>query len=145
MNNPECYITASLDRHVKIWSREGDLFGDIITYGENPVITWKFPYDWSEQQEKEKNEVISIMKKLEPNEKYDKMKIEYDNIKGNRKIRLTKKNEWDQIVPKRTFAKRASADLIVQSKNTFKEREITKSDKIRIGVIFYKQNRKEKK
>jgi len=104
IERPNGFITASTDRHVKIWSREGKLWGEIATYGENPVIFWQFPYDWTEDREKEKDRVVSMLKDIEPENNIDKNTIRFEDAEA-RKIRYTKKGQWDRIIPKRSLIK----------------------------------------
>ncbi len=98
-------MTASLDRHVKIWSRCGEPWGDIVTYGENPVVSWSFPYDWTEEREQEKTKVLDVMKEIEPKGDYGNVKIEYAESREARKIRLTKRLHGDHLIPKRSLVK----------------------------------------
>jgi hypothetical protein len=47
MNNidePRGFITCSFDRHVRIWSREGTLWGDIYLAKERIHKNWSFPF-----------------------------------------------------------------------------------------------------
>ncbi len=66
IEKPLGFITASLDKHVKVWSARGEEWGDIMIVGENPVRLWSFPYDWNEVREKDKADVIEVMKLIEP-------------------------------------------------------------------------------
>lgn len=75
MDKPEGFITVSVDRHVKLWARDGALWGDIATHGEDPVVVWKFPYDWAEELGKAEAQVVSIMKSIEPDAVYSGVKF----------------------------------------------------------------------
>lgn len=133
MERPEGFITTSLDRHVKVWSRSGELWGDIVTFGENPVACWQFPYDWSEEKEREKSQVVAMMEKIEPNSKYAEARIEYKDSRKI-KIRLSSNNDWDKIVPKRTFAKRIYDNFIARKNKEIKEKLQKRYEKLRVSV-----------
>jgi hypothetical protein len=42
-----------MDKHVKIWSMFGELWGDIYLLRENYEKHWCFPYKWKEQRNNE--------------------------------------------------------------------------------------------
>ena len=128
MQKPEGFITTSLDRHVKIWSREGELWGDIITFGEDPVLSWNFPYDCSEEQKHDKHQVIDMIQKIESSDKYKNIKIEYKDPKGI-KIRLSKNNDWSKIIPKRAYAKEIYNTSILKQQKVQEEKQQKKYKK----------------
>ena len=44
---PYGFITSSADKHIKIWSLNGQLWGDIYLSKENYDKNWCFPYNWN--------------------------------------------------------------------------------------------------
>eukprot|EP00826_Nyctotherus_ovalis_P031485 TRINITY_DN2516_c0_g2_i2.p5 TRINITY_DN2516_c0_g2~~TRINITY_DN2516_c0_g2_i2.p5 ORF type:complete len:144 (-),score=38.69 TRINITY_DN2516_c0_g2_i2:820-1251(-) len=97
---PDGFVTTSLDKHVKLWSREGTLWGDLIICGPNPALFWNFAYDWSGERESEKEEVIEVLKVIEPGVEYDKNEIRYDVAECKEKGE-TKKEHWDELIVRR--------------------------------------------
>ena len=135
IDRPEGFVTTSLDQHVKVWSKSGQKWGDLATYGENPVVYWKFPYDWSEEHEKQKEDVVDMIKEIEPDAEYDKGRIEYDNAEDLRKIRFTNKAQWDRIIPKRSLIKPLLSKMQLKSADTTREK-ITKRHEEEKAVVF---------
>lgn len=97
---PEGFVTSSLDKHVKLWSREGVLWGDLDVCGADPALLWNFAYDWSGEREREKEEVIEVLKAIEPGLKYDKSEIRYDITECKEKEE-DKKEHWDELIVRR--------------------------------------------
>lgn len=64
IKDPQSFITCSLDKHVKIWSLEGELLGDInlVKLGNN---YWKFPFDWVKNKLCEIDDVFDSLEKIE--------------------------------------------------------------------------------
>ena len=64
IKDPQSFITCSLDKHVKVWSLEGELLGDInlVKLGNN---YWKFPFDWVKNKLCEIDDVFDSLEKIE--------------------------------------------------------------------------------
>lgn len=65
IKEPASYITSSLDKHVKIWSLDGILLGDInlVKLGGNNV--WKFPFDWVKNKLDDVEYVFETLEKIQ--------------------------------------------------------------------------------
>jgi hypothetical protein len=61
LENPDGIITCSTDKHVKLWSLEGILWGDINLMNEALDKQWSYPLDWSEKKENEILRVKTLM------------------------------------------------------------------------------------
>ena len=64
IKDPLSFVTCSLDKHVKVWSLEGELLGDInlVKLGNN---FWKFPFDWVKNKLSEIDDVFDSLEKIE--------------------------------------------------------------------------------
>ena len=98
LKKPLGFITGSIDKHVKIWSLLGELWGDLRIVGEDPVHYWNFPYDWKEYQEKDRLEVMNVMKEIEGT-------VEEIELEEEDPVRVRKKRKGSDIIPKRSLAK----------------------------------------
>ena len=65
IENPDGIITCSAEKHVKLWSLDGTLWGDINLMKENYDKQWTYPFDWSEKKEKEIERVKLLMTVVE--------------------------------------------------------------------------------
>lgn len=68
IKNPEGFITTSLDRHVKLWSRSGELWGDLFISNSSQTqkpLVWAFPMDWDEVEKKRVEKVNKVMEEIE--------------------------------------------------------------------------------
>ena len=79
IEKPLGFITGSIDKHVRVWSLYGDMWVDLTIIGKDPIIKWEFPYDWNEVKEKDKNEVIAVMKQIEPGSDPELLKIQFED------------------------------------------------------------------
>ena len=77
IDDPLGFVTGSLDKHIKVWSIYGELWGDLNIVNDYPIIQWNFPYSWKNARENDKLEVINIMKELEPETEKDLKEIEF--------------------------------------------------------------------
>lgn len=50
LEKPDGIITCSSDRHVRLWSLDGIVWGDINLLRENCDKHWTYPFDWSEKK-----------------------------------------------------------------------------------------------
>jgi hypothetical protein len=50
LDEPLGLITCSIDKHVKIWSLKGELWGDIYLLKESYDKKWAFPFEWKKKQ-----------------------------------------------------------------------------------------------
>jgi WD40 repeat protein len=66
LDNPHGILTCSTDRHVKLWSLDGELWGDINLLKENTDKMWTYPFDWSEKKVNEIERVKKIMALVDP-------------------------------------------------------------------------------
>jgi hypothetical protein len=108
IESPEGFITASLDRHVKLWSACGDAWGDITIMGANPVRSWAFPFDWQAVRQQDKRDVLGVMRQIEPNSRLDDA-LEFEDSLDSQ-VRVTKRDRRDDIVPKRSLVGSEMAD-----------------------------------
>eukprot|EP01022_Parablepharisma_sp_SALTPOND_P033267 TRINITY_DN88388_c0_g1_i1.p1 TRINITY_DN88388_c0_g1~~TRINITY_DN88388_c0_g1_i1.p1 ORF type:complete len:1327 (-),score=132.42 TRINITY_DN88388_c0_g1_i1:797-4777(-) len=83
IESPKGFVTASYDRHFKVWSRNGDLWGNINTAGDDPVVYWKFPLDWSEERKKDKAKIIELIKEIEPNDNVEEDQLNFETYDSN--------------------------------------------------------------
>ncbi len=98
------FASGSLDRHVKLWSMQGELWGDIVIVGEDAVKRWNFPYDWSQAKNEEKESVAEALRKLRPDESVDKNAIRFDEEAGGDKgVETKRRRPPDSVVPKRSL------------------------------------------
>jgi hypothetical protein len=51
--------------HVKLWSLDGELWGDIYLLKEKYDKKWKYPFDWSEKKVSEIDKVKILMSIVE--------------------------------------------------------------------------------
>lgn len=65
IKEPASYITSSLDKHVKVWSLEGVLLGDInlVKLGGNNI--WRFPFDWVKNKLEDVEYVFETLEKIQ--------------------------------------------------------------------------------
>ncbi len=94
-----------MDQHIKIWSLKGELWGDIVIVGDDPVKRWSFPYNWAEVRDAEKETVVQALKALEPATSYNKEAIEYEDLALPKVSKAPAKaqNKDQDIVPKRSL------------------------------------------
>ncbi len=78
ISKPPSFITASFDKHFKIWSRNGEELANVRIVGEDSVVKWGFPIDWSEERKKEKERVLTMMQDIEPEAKIDHDALEFE-------------------------------------------------------------------
>ena len=112
IKKPQGFITSSLDKHVKVWSREGVLWGDLVICGVNPVVLWNFECDLMGY--KDTKEVIEVMKVIEPGVDYNKSEIKYEVVKYKDKTETYKKDHWDELIQKK-INKRQSVNVEQES------------------------------
>ncbi len=107
IDNPPGFVTASYDRHFKVWSLAGELWGNISTVGENPVALWKFPIDWSEERKHDKEQVLELIKEIEPATEVSGEQLEFetydDAAEAAAKIRKRRAKEFTN--PKRSLVR----------------------------------------
>lgn len=65
IENPDGIITCSVDKHVKLWSLEGELWGDIYLMKEKYDKKWKYPFDWLQKKDEEIDRVKMLMSIVE--------------------------------------------------------------------------------
>ena len=101
IDKPLGFVTGSVDKYVKLWSYLGEEWGVINILADYSVIRWNFPYNWNEIREIEKNNVIEVMKEIEPEILLQNFKVQYiDDDPSN----LKKKNVKTEKIPKRSIA-----------------------------------------
>lgn len=72
-------MTCSPDKHVKLWSMNGELWGDINLMKENYDKQWSYPFDWSEKKVKEIERVKALMEIVEhPEDKPEEEEVVFD-------------------------------------------------------------------
>ena len=113
IEKPLGFVSGSIDRHVKVWSLTGELWGDLKVVGEYPLVTWNFPYDWKESLEKDRLEVINVMKEIEGSNK----NLEELQLIEEEPIKVRKKEQEADILPKRSLispkvAKKATGVIV---------------------------------
>ena len=91
LSSPDGVITCSHDRHVKLWSLKGEMWGDINLLKENYDKQWVYPFDWSEKQEEELTNLKMLMHYVEgDNKKNMKEVVQFEQqIKKTRDQRET--------------------------------------------------------
>jgi len=79
IKDPLSFISCSIDKHVKVWSLEGELLGDInlVKFGNN---FWKFPFDWVRNKLSEIDDVFESLEKIEKERLNEQQK---NDIKSN--------------------------------------------------------------
>jgi len=79
IKDPVSFISCSIDKHVKIWSLEGEILGDInlVKLGNN---YWRFPFDWVKNKLSEIDDVFDSLEKIEKERLSDPQK---NDIKTN--------------------------------------------------------------
>lgn len=120
LEKPLGFATGSADKHVKVWSLAGELWGDLRIVGEDPVQIWRFPYNWKESQEEERLKLIDVIKE-----------VESEDVKGlqfaeEEPMRVRKKWRDSEIMPKRSLinpevvakAKKTSVGEVQEASNT---------------------------
>ena len=60
--HPFGFITTSQDKHVKVWSTWGVLWGDIYLPKENYDKNWLFPFDWSRVRRNEVDQARQVLR-----------------------------------------------------------------------------------
>ncbi len=78
MEKPNGIVTCSIDKHVRLWSLDGELWGDINLMKENCDKKWTYPFDWTDKKEKEIMKVKQIVNLIEPQNNKMKEKIIFD-------------------------------------------------------------------
>ena len=99
--NPLGFVSGSLDKHVKVWSYLGEEWGDINIVAEVPVRNWNFPFNWWESREKDRTNVISLMKEFEPKIDPTSYKIVY--AEEPQILSAIRNYKLPEILPKRCF------------------------------------------
>ena len=59
-------MTSAADKHVKLWSLEGQLWGDINLLREGGDKQWTYPFDWTEKREQDVARVQKLMALVDP-------------------------------------------------------------------------------
>ena len=125
VSSTECFITASADKHIKVWSLLGEEMGDILISGEDTSLRWNFPMNLTEVRKKEKEVLIKALKELEPSNRLEKDEIEY--VDGCDSSNLKKKKK-PEVIPKRSLAEPHLIEKIrgeeAKEENTLKEKYI---------------------
>lgn len=98
IEKPLGFVTGSIDRHVKVWSILGELWGDLEVVGEDPLRLWQFPYNWQESFEKDRQEVISVMKAIDEVDG----SLEFKFV-AEEPARVRKMEQDNDILPKRSL------------------------------------------
>ena len=138
IDEPLGFITASVDKHVKVWSYKGEDWGDILIVGENPVRKWSFPYDWKKVREKDKTEVIDVMKQIEPAVNPESEGIQFEEILDDQ-VKVMKRRDHDlDIAPKRcTISPEVIEKQRRQTNKVYKEEKAKVEDDDKIIVSLY--------
>jgi len=66
LESPDGIATCSTDKHVKLWSLDGALWGDINLLKENWDKQWTYPFDWTEKREQDVSKVQKLMALIDP-------------------------------------------------------------------------------
>ena len=82
VEEPSCLISCGIDKHVKIWTLEGDILGD-INLGRLGNRLWNFPYDWMHAKLQELEEAFKVLKKVERAEMESLTEDAKDKIRAN--------------------------------------------------------------
>ena len=56
-----------MDKHVKVWSLHGKLWGDIYLIKESYEKNWSFPYNWHQVRSREVKQVRQVLSQIRVN------------------------------------------------------------------------------
>ena len=112
-NDPQGLVSCSLDKTVKMWSRQGELWGCIDLLSNFMPSSWNFPYNWEKKKAEDVAKVIKVMKKIDEEIDFDPNQLrteitrvqksrtqrfrETKNSKQQKLIHSARKNEEDKI------------------------------------------------
>lgn len=88
IDEPSALLSSSIDKLIKLWSRDGELWGKInLTSPEIPK-SWKFPYDWEAKRQSDIKKVMDVLSLIE-----DNTDINPTFLSEQKKIQVKKKNK----------------------------------------------------
>ncbi|EGR34916.1 hypothetical protein IMG5_000130 [Ichthyophthirius multifiliis] len=134
IEEPKSIISCSFDKHVNIWSLEGELYSKINLGVYDKQTKWYFPFDWIEQKIQDLDQVFSFLKIIENNGLSD------EEIEKARKIYLIQKyfTENDINDLKNKLIKKIS--ILEIMKKMIKTQKVFKIFHLEISQINYQQN-----
>lgn len=139
IEKPLGLITGSVDKHVRVWSLYGEMWVDLTIIGKNPIVKWDFPYDWNEVKEKDKNEVITVMKEIEPGSDSDLSKIQFDDEEPVKVQTTERPKEVPKIVLRHPIATPANKKTARKTSRTSVREELwrmkLRGDKTEPGLV----------
>eukprot|EP00826_Nyctotherus_ovalis_P001518 TRINITY_DN10244_c0_g4_i2.p1 TRINITY_DN10244_c0_g4~~TRINITY_DN10244_c0_g4_i2.p1 ORF type:complete len:419 (+),score=78.83 TRINITY_DN10244_c0_g4_i2:25-1257(+) len=100
IERPEGMATAGMDRHVKLWSINGALWGNLTITGQHSVLVWNFPYDWNAVKANEKKSLVKVLAQLKLAK--EPAAINADEVLCKVKIE-GEEDELGHLVPKRSL------------------------------------------
>jgi len=131
IDKPKGYISSSFDRHFMVWSIEGELWGDISTHSDNPIVYWRFPIDFTEERKRDKQKVVELIKQLEPNEDVKEEYLDFGTVDSAQDcyFKIGKPTKAKKIVFKKHMTeiiKPASEHRKVMKKVSLKDADMSK-------------------
>jgi hypothetical protein len=60
-----------MDKTVKMWSLEGELWGTIDLLSTTEPGTWHFPYNWERKKAEDVQKVIDVMQRIDEKIDFD--------------------------------------------------------------------------
>lgn len=94
ISDPQGIITTSLDKILKLWSSDGEIWGIINLISAEIPKNWYFPYDWEAKRQSEVSKVIKVLSLIDG-------KIETDLNFNFIDRTQVKKREKEQNIPKK--------------------------------------------
>ena len=93
--DPSGLLTCSLDKFLKIWSREGEIWGIINLCSPEIPKKWYFPFDWEAKKQADINKVIEVLSLID-----EKVDIDPNSIPAGPSYSQPAKKKKRQKIPK---------------------------------------------
>lgn len=91
INEPKSILSCSLDRFIKVWSREGENWGIINLCSPEIPKKWYFPFDWEGKRQADIKKVVEVLSLIEEKVDIDPNLIPAGPAKKKKKQKPQKK------------------------------------------------------
>lgn len=100
IHEPKSILSCSLDRYIKVWSREGEVWGIINLCSPEVPKKWFFPFDWEGKRQADIKKVVEVLSLIEEKVDINPNLIPAGPTKKKKKQRTVKK-PTNSIIPKK--------------------------------------------
>lgn len=95
-------LSCSTDKFIKLWSRDGEIWGKINLNSPEIPKVWNFPYDWEAKRQSDIKKVMSVLSLIEDNVDINPNLLSFQKkvTINKKKVQKVEKKHLKKIEPK---------------------------------------------